>query len=182
MKISRSNPPSTSLPAFILALLLLGASTSPDAMSAQPMSRSAAFHLDAPCPKVFPFFTAEGEKQWAEGWNPEMLSGNTERGSVFRTRHPDGRETTWIVTRYDPVGFKASYARLAAGSNMGLVDVACAPEESGSRIQVTYTLTGLNAAGDAYVREFLSPSHYEGMIEEWSEALRAALQTRTPSV
>ena len=144
------------------------------------MSRTAAsqvrsFHLDAPVARVFPLFTAVGEEAWAEGWGPELLSGQEERGSVFRTVH-DGRETTWIVVDYRPAEGRVSYARLAQGSNMGLVDVRCSPAGGGgTEVSVRYTLTGLGPQGQAFVAEFLDPGHYSRMIEEWHATIAKAL-------
>jgi hypothetical protein len=134
-----------------------------------------SFHLDAPLARVFPLFTALGERAWAQGWEPELLSGSEERGSVFRTVH-DGRETTWIVVDYRPAAARVSYARLAQGSNIGLVDVACsAAPHGGTEVSVRYTLTGLNANGEAFVSRFLEAEHYGRMIEEWRRSISAAL-------
>jgi hypothetical protein len=146
-------------------------------MASPPLSNSRHFHVDAPCSQVFPLFTARGEKAWAPGWNPEMLSGDITRGSVFRTRHAE-TETVWIVTGYQPDHYKVSYARIALGSNMGLVDVACDPDSGGSSVTVRYTLTGLNKEGDAFVREFLSDPHYTRFIEEWRTTITAALRAK----
>jgi hypothetical protein len=144
-------------------------------MSTPPATQVRSFHLDAPVAQVFPLFTALGEKAWADGWEPELLSGREERGSVFRTVH-GGRETTWIVVDYRPAEGRVSYARLAQGSNMGLVDVQCtASPAGGTEISVRYTLTGLNPQGQAFVGEFLDPQHYSRMIEEWRAATRKAL-------
>jgi hypothetical protein len=146
------------------------------AMSAVPQTRSQGFHLDAPLARVIPLFTAEGERRWAEGWDPEVLSGAGERGSVFRTSH-GGRVTTWIVTDYRPAEGRASYARLAEGSNMGLVDVICtASPKGGTDVSVRYTLTAVSAEGERFIDEFLSPEHYQAMIEEWHAATAAAIQ------
>jgi hypothetical protein len=71
-------------------------------MSAYPRTRSGSFHLDAPRERVFPLFTARGEREWVPGWDPVVLSGADERGSVFQTRSHDGRETNWIVVDYRP--------------------------------------------------------------------------------
>lgn len=147
------------------------------AMASAPLSNSRDFGLDATCARVFPMFTAEGERAWAPGWNPEMLSGDVERGSAFRTLgHRDGRETVWIVVDYRPDQHRVAYARIAQGSNIGLVDVSCrhaAPD--GAQVSVRYTLTGLNQDGDDFVREFLSDAHYTRFIEEWRVALSAVL-------
>lgn len=144
-------------------------------MSRVPSTQVRSFHLDAPVAQVFPLFTALGEKAWAPGWEPELLSGREERGSVFRTVH-GGRETTWIVLDYIPSEGRVSYARLAQDSNMGLVDVQCsAAAGGGSDVRVRYTLTGLNPQGQAFVTEFLDPVHYARMIEEWRTAISKAL-------
>jgi len=144
-------------------------------MSQVPATQVRSFHLDAPVARVLPLFTALGEKAWAQGWEPELLSGREERGSVFRTVH-GGRETTWIVVDYRPAEGRVSYARLAQGSNMGLVDVQCsAAAGGGSEVSVRYTLTGLNPQGQSFVSEFLDPVQYRHMIEEWRTAISKAL-------
>ena len=144
-------------------------------MSQPAATQVGSFRLDAPVARVFPLFTALGEKAWAQGWEPELLSGRDERGSVFRTAH-GGRETTWIVVDYRPSEGHVSYARLAHGSNMGLVDVQCNPTaRGGTEVSVRYTLTGLNSQGQAFVTQFLHPRHYGRMIEEWHAALAEAL-------
>lgn len=156
--------------------LLIPALWSCPAMSAAPASQTGSFHLDAPLAQVFPLFTAEGERAWAAGWEPEMLSGGEERGSVFRTRGHDGRESTWIVVDYRPAEGRVSYARLAKDSNIGLVDVSCSePASGGTDVSVRYTLTGISAPGRKFVQEFLGEQRYRGMIEEWRAATSAAL-------
>src|SRR5690348_12788487 len=82
---------------------------SSSAMSKVPSTQVRSFRLDAPLGRVFPLFTALGERAWAEGWQPQLLSGQEERGSVFRTVHGD-RETTWIVVEYRPAEGRVSYA------------------------------------------------------------------------
>lgn len=149
-------------------------------MSQPPATQVGTFHLDAPVARVFPLFTALGEKSWAQGWEPELLSGREERGSVFRTVH-GGRETTWIVVDYWPTEGRVSYARLADGSNMGLVDVRCTPAtRGGTEVSVRYTLTGVNPQGQAFVSHFLDPGQYNRMIKEWHAAVAKALASPAP--
>jgi hypothetical protein len=145
-------------------------------MSNDPRTQIKNFHLDAPRAKVFPLFTARGEREWAPGWDPLMLSGAEQRGSAFRTCNGQGQTTTWIVIDYRPSEGRASYARLAQDSNIGLVDVVCSDSaDGGTDVSVRYTLTPLNAAAEAFVEEFLEPERYGRMIEEWREATSAAL-------
>ena len=155
-----------------LALLNTGAQAAP------ALSQSRSFELPLSCAQALPLFTAPGERLWAEGWEPEMLSGGTERGSVFRT-HDGERETVWVVAEYAPEQGRASYARIAQGSNMGMVDVHCrALGPQRSEISVTYTLTGLTAEGRTFVQDFLAPDAYADFIKEWRTAILATLQPR----
>jgi hypothetical protein len=145
-------------------------------MSAQPRSQMRSFHLDAPRARVFPLFTAQGEREWAPGWDPKVLSGAEQRGSAFQTRNHEGRETIWIVIDYRPSEGRASYARLAQGSNIGLVDVICTePPAGGTDVSVAYTLTPLDEDAEHFVRHFLEPDTYARMIEEWRAFTSAAL-------
>jgi hypothetical protein len=143
-------------------------------MAAPPASHTRTFHLAAPPARLMPLFTAAGERAWAQGWDPEILSGETERGSVFRTR-AHGHETTWVVVDYRPDAGRASYARIVRDLNMGIVDVSCIAARGGSDVTVTYTLTPLSAEGAEGVAAFLAPAHYDAMIEEWRTAIAAAL-------
>ena len=145
-------------------------------MSATPASQARSFHLDAPLAKVFPLFTPIGERSWVPGWEPTILSGCEERGTVFRTHAHGTPDTTWIVTEYRPLAGVVSYARLAQDSNIGLVDVICTEARSGgTNVNVRYTLTSLCESGQEFVNGFLSEDHYAKMIEEWRVATNAAL-------
>jgi hypothetical protein len=159
-----------------IAIACLVISWSAAAMSEPPASRAHSFYLDAPLKRVLPLFTAQGERSWAPGWEPTVLSGGEERGSVFVTRSQAGVATTWIVTDFRPVDGRVSYARLAHGSNIGLVDVVCTERASGGTdVSVRYTLTGISEQGRAFVQEFLQPAQYVQMIEGWRAATSAAL-------
>jgi hypothetical protein len=150
-------------------------------MPSPPATQVGTFHLDAPLARVFPLFTAEGERAWAPGWEPRILSGAQERGSAFMTRSHDGQVVTWIVTEYRPAQGRAGYARLVQDSNIGLVDVRCTQQPSGgTEVAVRYTLTAVSDAGQASVTEFLKPGHYARMIEEWRVATSKALQRLPP--
>jgi hypothetical protein len=149
-------------------------------MSAPPLTQIGSFHLEAPRSQVFPLFTARGERDWAPGWNPEMLSGTEERGSAFRTQHDQGPETVWVVTDFRPLEGRVSYARAALGSNIGLVDVVCTESATGGTdVSVRYTLTALSEAGRVFVSKFLDAGHYSQMIDQWRAATAAALARRS---
>jgi len=144
---------------------------------AAPETQMRTFHLDAPLARVFPLFTARGERAWAPGWEPEILSGGEERGSAFVTTGRNGGPVTWIVIDYRPSEGRASYARLVHDSNIGLVDVACTgAAKGGTDVSVRYTLTAVSEAGKSFVAEFLAEQHYTQMIEEWRVLTGKALR------
>ena len=145
-------------------------------MPPKPRTQTGRFHLDAPRERVFALFTARGEREWVPGWDPVLLSGAEERGSAFRTCNHEGEATTWIVVEFRPSEGRAGYARLAQGSNIGLVDVVCSDSrEGGTDVSVTYTLTPLHEGAAAFVEDFLEPQAYARMMEEWRAATSAAL-------
>jgi Polyketide cyclase / dehydrase and lipid transport len=147
-------------------------------MSSPPATQVRTFHLDAPLARVFPLFTAEGERTWAPGWEPRVLSGSVERGSAFTTTGHNGGQVTWIVVDYRPDEGRVSYARLVHDSNIGLVDVHCTQpaQGGGTDVSVRYTLTPVSQAGESFVTQFLSGQHYATMIDEWRIATSKALQ------
>jgi len=156
---------------------ILSIAWSTPAMSDAPATQIGRFHLDAPLPRVFPLFTALGERAWAAGWEPVILSGDAERGSAFRTLSHSGVETTWVVVDYRPTEGRVSYARLANGSNIGLVDVHCTKVPGhGTDVSVRYTLTPVTDAGRAFVTAFLDAAHYAEMMDEWRLQASAALE------
>jgi len=160
--------------AFPLACAAFALAWSTTTMAAPPLSQTRTFHLAAPPAKLMPLFTAAGERAWAKDWDPHILSGDVERGSVFST-HAHGHETTWIVVDYRPDVGRASYARIVRDLNMGIVDVSCVAASGGSDVTVTYTLTALSADGAAGVANMLAPAHFDEMMEDWRRSIGAAL-------
>jgi Polyketide cyclase / dehydrase and lipid transport len=163
---------------YVRSLIAFGFSIwSVAALPASPATQVRTFHLDAPLAKVFPLFTAQGERAWALGWEPRILSGAEERGSAFTTTTHDGNTVTWVVIDYRPAEGRASYARLVQDSNIGIVDVACTEVAGGGTdVTVRYTLTALSEAGESFVARFLADPHYTAMIEEWRVATSKALR------
>ena len=151
-------------------------------MPESPATQIGTFHLDAKRARVFRLFTPLGERDWAPGWEPQMLSGEEERGTAFRTRGHHGQETTWVVTDYRPADGRVSYARLAHDSNIGLVDVICTEAAAGGTdVTVRYTLTALNNKEQAFVNRFLDKEHFARMISDWRTATNATLERAAQS-
>jgi hypothetical protein len=138
--------------------------------------RSHSFSLPLPLGAAFRLFEPEGERAWAQGWDPQYVhpaDGAAQRGMVFTTTH--GNESTvWTMTRHDPAAGVVEYLRLTPGSRVAMVLVQCS--EVGAektRVTVIYTFTGLSDAGNEYVRA-MDEAHYRAFIDGWATAIEAA--------
>lgn len=118
-------------------------------------------------------FTAEGERRWAEGWEP--LYPEPDRrdgpGAVFTTAH-GGHHTTWIMVDHHPDGVR--YARVTHELTAGTVAVdVLFSDDNSTRLRVTYDLTPLSTAGETWLTRF--DAHYDTEIAAWAADIAAAL-------
>ena len=147
------------------------------AFAAEHAVRSHSFVVSLPATRAFPLFEPEGERAWAEGWNPRYLhpsGGKAEQGMVFTTGH-NNEETVWMMTRHEPASGVVEYARITPGSRAATVLVQCSPLDLGrTRVTVIYVITGLSEAGNAWIRG-MDDDHYRSYIESWQKAIAAKI-------
>ena len=145
---------------------------------AERMVRTHHFELPMAPQEALRHFTPEGERAWAEGWDPRYVfpaDGTTTPGMVFTTGH-GGEETLWTMTRHEPELGAIEYLRVTPGSRMGAVRVQCSQAQAGTRVTVTYALTALTAAGNAKLKA-LEGGAYEAFIDSWEASIRSAMTT-----
>jgi len=167
--------------------ILMAANAAPEAFDADNIENSGPIfeatnvaytgtvHVDAPPEQAFQLFTAPGEKLWAPGWDPVVLSGGDGRhkGAVFVTTHHNER-TIWVVVDYHPDSLHVRYARVAPASRAGTVEVFVRSDgQDGAAAEVTYELTALSETGNQDLAEF-DVQEFSHMMEEWEEAIRVA--------
>jgi hypothetical protein len=146
--------------------------------------RSHSFFVALPLREAFALFEPEGERAWAQGWDPHYVhpaDGRAEQGMVFTTTH-GSEETIWHLARHDPAGGVVEYLRVTPGSRLATVLVQCA--EAGARrtrVTVVYAFTGLSDAGNEYVRA-MDEARYRAFIDGWSTAIEAARAAAASSV
>jgi hypothetical protein len=149
------------------------------AFRAAHVVRAASFTLDIPPDRAFPFFTPEGERAWAPGWDPRYLhpvDGAAGVGMVFTTSMSE--ETLWMMLRYEPAQGRVEYLRCTPGSRVGVVRVECVPLDGGrTRVNVSYELTALTEAGNATIAA-LDDVAFSAFIAGWPEAINRTLQAR----
>ena len=143
---------------------------------AEHVVRSASFTLELPRSRAFEFFTPEGERAWAPGWEPCYLhpaDGRAAEGMVFTTSATE--ETVWMMLRYAPAAGRVEYLRLTPGSRLGVVRVECTSlSPTRTQVSVSYELTALTEAGNAAIRA-LDDSAFANFIAGWPEAINRAL-------
>jgi len=159
--------------AAALAMTAAQGAEAPGASEHFHVVRSGSLHVEAPPRLALGLFTAPGERLWIDDWDPVVLSGDgLHEGTVFVTAIH--QTTIWIVTDFDRVAHHARYARVAAGSRAGTVDVQVDSDgDAGSVVRVRYELTGLSDAGNEILRAFDEASYAE-MMSAWEQMIRNA--------
>jgi hypothetical protein len=134
------------------------------------MTLVAKLHVSLPPQEAFRLFTARGEREWVEGWDPsfpEAAADDTTVGTVFET-DAHGHHATWIVVDSEEHR-QIRYARVVTGRDAGTVTVDLKPDDKGSEVSVTYQLTALSEAGRGWLAKF--EENYPEFIKSWEQAL-----------
>ena len=136
--------------------------------------RATEITVGLPPESAMALFTAEGERKWAEGWDPQYPDAGRQEGpgAVFTTAH-SGHPTTWIMVDHRPEGVR--YARVTEGLTAGTVAVdLVGSSDRATQVRVTYDLTSLSPVGDTWLEHF--GADYEAAIGEWATEIAAALE------
>lgn len=89
---------------------------------------------------------------------------------MFTTGHA-GHQTTWVMVDHQPGRIR--YARVTNGMTAGTVAVdVVASDERVTRLRVSYDLTALTTAGEAWLAAF--DAAYESEIASWATDIAAA--------
>lgn len=141
---------------------------------------SGEFTLPLDIDSAYPLFTPAGETLWVPDWQPQYFQpadGHTSAGMVFSTGH-GGETTLWTLADYDPAAHGYRYIRVTPGSRFVQVQVSCQPvDAANTRVQVSYTLTGLSEDGNTAIREFAAG--YDAMLAEWRSLILAWWHSRS---
>jgi hypothetical protein len=137
-------------------------------------SHSIVVH--APIDQAFMYFTPAGEELWVDGWQPVYVyppDGATVEGMVFTTGEGDER-TIWTLADFDRTGNRSRYVRCTPASRTSVVEVRCSALDAGrTSVQVSYTLTALNATGERVMQDF-EGERFVAMIDEWADRIAKA--------
>lgn len=132
--------------------------------------------VDAPVEQTFMYFTPAGEELWVDGWKPNYVypaDGSTVQGMVFTTGDGDER-TIWTLADFDRAAQRSRYVRCTPASRTSIVEIRCCALDAGrTTVQVSYTLTALNAAGEQVLKDF-EGEHFVAMIDGWATKIATA--------
>src|SRR5690242_17749198 len=156
-------------------MLAVSTSAEPDAV-ANHATRSATILLNGPIDKVFPLFGFLEEKKWSRGWDPRVIATTDSlQDSVFTYSH-DGLTATWILTEYDPIEHRVTYAVFVPENRTMTIRIVCAPEGSRTRATVSYTFTALSKQGASDLSQF-EQQDFALRILHWQHAIDHYLET-----
>ncbi len=131
-------------------------------------AQSGFIYVPLPPQRAFDLFTAEGERLWAPGWDPTILSE-----AVFLTGH-GGEETIWTIVEADRETSRLCYSRVSPGVRAGTVRVQLTSDGTGSRVEVSYDMTSLGPRGVKMVRK-MDRDGFGAMLRDWERLIADAI-------
>lgn len=143
------------------------------------ITRSASIRLEGSIEDVFPLFGPVREKDWADGWDPEIIFSETnlvEQHMVFRTlsTNPDEKYFRWVITQYFPDQHTIEYT-VSTENRVWCINVKCSQHSSETLATISYTYIGLTPEGNRLNREALLKM-YAHDLRDWEEAINYYLQ------
>lgn len=136
--------------------------------------RTTEITVGLPPEQAIGLFTPEGERRWADGWDPHYPEPHRREGAgaVFTTGH-GGHQTTWIMVDHGSESVR--YARVTEGMTAGTVAVdVVGSRDRSTQVRVTYDLTSLTPAGETWLEAF--STDYDAEIGGWVTEIATALQ------
>ena len=139
------------------------------------MTLEGSLSVRLPISEAFRLFTAEGERDWVDGWEPVFptpVADDAAVGTVFQTDH-GGQPVTWVIVDRDG-DRRIRYARVAAGRDAGTVEVRLAPAGAHTEVTVAYRLTALTPESGEWLRQFAA--RYPDLMRSWESAIAKSLR------
>jgi hypothetical protein len=143
------------------------------------IEQTESFLVKAQIEKAFPLFGPIREKEWAAGWEPEIIYANhteVEEHMIFKTQAKEQREQfIWAITQYRPDDFMIEYT-VSATDRIWFITVTCQSLEQYTRVIVTYSYTGFT--GQAHqLNQQACEKMFAHQLKDWEEAINFYLET-----
>jgi hypothetical protein len=164
---------------LILLLLVLMSNTIVFSQMMNRVEQAASFLVKANIEKAFPLFGPIREKEWAAGWDPEIVYSNhpeVEEHMIFKTPGKlPGEQFTWAVTQYRPDDFIIEYT-VSAKDRIWFITVMCKPTDESTLVTVKYSYTGFTEQAHQLNQQALEKMFSRKLID-WQEAVNFYLET-----
>lgn len=147
---------------------------------AKRIQRSATFQVQAPIEKAFPLFGPIREREWAAGWEPEIIysvSPEIEDHMIFKTSATlhDAEFYLWVLNSYRPDEHLVEYT-VSTPQRVWFITVKCKPINAKTEVTVTYTYTGLTEEGHR-INQLAIEKMYADNLKDWEEEINFYLAT-----
>jgi hypothetical protein len=144
------------------------------------ISRTATIQVNAQIEVVFPLFGPIKEKEWADGWDPEVIYSKTnlvEQHMMFRTkgRNPSEPFYAWTITTYNPDQHIIEYT-VSTANRLWFITVVCLGRDTQTSATITYTFTNLTDEGRELNTTALNKMYAED-LKDWEHAINYFLKT-----
>lgn len=138
--------------------------------------------IEAPIDKTFYLFGPIAEKEWADGWNPQIVyqnNENIEEHMIFMTDSPHGHaesKYTWIVSKYCKDQYLIEYF-VYTQERMWWIQVQCLKLDDGkTEAEITYTYNGLTQKGNT-INEWAMGTMFSSDLKDWENEINHYLRT-----
>jgi len=153
------------------------------AFTPRRISRTSTITLNASLKEAFSLFGPIREREWAAGWDPQILYSTTdlvEEHMVFKTPSPHEHgepDYTWTVSKYLPDQALIEYT-VFTPERLWWITIQCREDipNQTTKAAITYTYTGLTDKGNA-INERALQRMYAHHLRDWEEAINHYLKT-----
>jgi hypothetical protein len=168
----------------LIVLIIMMANTSyaqtTDSFKAERVQKSASFVVNTTIEKAFPLFGPIREKEWAAGWEPQVIyaiNQEVEKHMIFKTtaNHHDESEYLRVITQYIPNDYFIEYT-VSTAQRLWFISVRCRPKGKSTSVTVTYNYTGLTEQGNQLNKAALDKM-FAHDLKDWEEAINYYLAT-----
>jgi hypothetical protein len=157
---------------------------------AHSLARTAVITVPASRQEAFALFGPIKEKEWADGWQPQIIYATTdqvfnglmEEHMIFRTpaaHGPAEGEYTWVVSKYQPEQALVEYTVFTA-ERLWWITIQCRADsldgEPNTHAEITYTYVGLTEHGQEMNGRALERM-FAHNLKDWETAIRHYLKT-----
>jgi hypothetical protein len=142
--------------------------------------REGSFELNTTADKALPFFTPEGERAWAEGWDPQPVYPTQKEvafvtNAVFRLGHGE-HESIWTILQASPKEHVADYVYVVLGERVSRVRVEIEPLAGNRcRVHVRYVHTALSEGGTQFIAA-MTEEDYAQKMSDWQRMVGALIR------